>query len=328
MEPLKSRISGTGSYAPKKVIKNTDLERILDTTDEWITTRTGIRERRVAAGEKSSDLAAKAANGALKAAGLRPKDIDLVVTGTVTPDMVFPSTSCFVQMELGLRPGIPAFDVTAACSGFLYALDVADKFITTGAAKNALVIGVDIFSRIVDWTDRSTCVLFGDGAGAVVLTGSRGKSGVLSSNLYSDGRSWQMLYTPGPDRPNPFEKAAPKQGPACLQMKGNETFKLAVRSMGSAVADALKQSRLKPEDVSLLIPHQANIRIIKAMQERMKLTDDQVFSNIDRYGNTSAGSIPLALDEAVRGGRVKKGDVVVFVAFGGGLTWASTIVRW
>ncbi|MCK4738996.1 MAG: ketoacyl-ACP synthase III [Deltaproteobacteria bacterium] len=335
---LKSKILGTGSALPKKIITNDDLSKVVDTTDEWISSRTGIRERRIALDGKTSELAARAAKEAIKAAGLSAKDIDLVITGTVTPDMAFPSTSCFVQLELGLRAGIPAFDLSAACSGFLYALDVADNFIRSKSAKNVLVIGVDLFSKIVDWKDRSTCVLFGDGAGAVVLGATKSKAGILSSKLFSDGRKWELLYSPQDKNRTPFEDVKSKAKSAknskdstsdsTLKMKGNEIFKLAVRSMGSAVSEALKEARLKPSDISLLIPHQANNRIIKAMQQRLKLSDAQVFSNIEKYGNTSAASIPIALDEAVKSGRVKRGNNLILVAFGGGLTWASTVIKW
>ncbi|MEE9615013.1 MAG: beta-ketoacyl-ACP synthase III [Thermodesulfobacteriota bacterium] len=328
MSPLRSKIAGTGSYVPLKVVSNRDLEGLVDTTDEWITTRTGIKERRVAAGESTSDVAVKAARKALKAAGVAARELDLIVVGTVTPEMVFPSTACFVQAKIGARAGIPAFDLSAACSGFLYALDAADKYVKAGEVKKVLVIGVDLFSRIVDWKDRSTCVLFGDGAGAVVLKAASGEHGILSSHIHSDGRQWEMLYTPGNiSTLNPFEKKGhPKQ--PFLRMKGNETFKVAVRTMGQAAKEALERNGLTVEDIALFIPHQANTRIIKAIKERLKLTDEQLFSNIEKYGNTSAGSIPLALDEAVRAKRIRDGDIVLFVAFGGGFTWASGVVRW
>ena len=299
---------------------------MVETSDEWISTRTGISERRIADNETTSDIAYKAAKAALKAAGVSAKDIDLVVVGTVTPHMTFPSTACFVQASLGMRPGAAAFDVSAACSGFLYAIDVADKYVKSGAVKKALVIGVDVFSRIIDWSDRSTCVLFGDGAGAVVISAEKGTHGILSSNVHSDGRHWEMLYAQGPSRSNPFEKAQDSCG--YFKMNGGETFKIAVRTMGGAIAEALESSNLAPEDISLLIPHQANMRIINAIRDRLKLSDDRVYTNLNRYGNTSAGSIPLALDEAVSAGRVSSGDIIVFVSFGGGLTWGSAAVRW
>lgn len=323
---LRSRVLGTGSYAPKKVVTNFDLEGIVDTTDAWIATRTGIRERRVSVTGGATHMAVKAGKAALKSSDVNPKDIDLVVVGTVTPEMTFPSTACFVQAELGLCPGAPAFDVSAACSGFLFALDAADRYIRTGGAKKALVIGVDQFSRIVDWSDRATCVLFGDGAGAVVLSGEKGNHGLLSSHTHSDGRGWEMLYAPSAMQPSRFEEKGAEK--PYLKMNGNETFKIAVRTMEEAVKEALASSGLDSGDISLLIPHQANMRIIKAMKERMNLPDEKIVMNLEKYGNTSAGSIPLALDEAVKGGRVKKGDIILFVAFGGGLTWASAVLRW
>ena len=330
MTTTRARITGTGSYAPPKVLTNKDLEKMVETTDEWITTRSGIKQRRITVNEKTSEVAAKAARRALKAAGVLPREVDLVIVGTVTPDNVFPSTACFVQSILGVKSGVPAFDVSAACSGFLYAMDIADKYIKAGISKRALVVGVDIFSRIIDWKDRSTCVLFGDGAGAVVLKPSSGKKGILSSHIYSDGRLWQMLYTTKSIPPNPFETKG-KSNPEChpyVRMKGNETFKAAVRNMEEACLEVMKLNRLKPKDIGLLIPHQANIRIMNAIKDRLKLSDEQVFSDIEKYGNTSAASIPLALDEAVREKRIKAGDVVLFVSFGGGLTWASAAVRW
>ncbi|HLC17541.1 MAG TPA: beta-ketoacyl-ACP synthase III [Thermodesulfobacteriota bacterium] len=324
---IRSRITGTGSYAPEKVITNHDLEAMVDTTDDWISMRTGIKERHVSDKETSTDMAVKASQAALKSAGVKAKHIDLIVVGTVTPDMTFPSTACYVQAGLGVRGGAAAFDVSAACSGFLYALDIADKYMKAGASKKALVIGVDQFSRIIDWQDRSTCVLFGDGAGAVVLEAAEdSESGILSSHIHSDGRQWELLYAPGAIQPSPFE-TRPAVAPY-LKMQGNETFKIAVRTMESAVAETLKRNGLKVDDVALVIPHQANQRIIKATRERLKLPDEKVFMNLEKYGNTSAASIPLALDEAARAGRIKKGDLVVFVAFGGGLTWASAAVRW
>lgn len=323
---LRARFIGTGSYAPKKAVTNLDLERIVETTDSWISSRTGIRERRISVGDSTSDMAARAAKAALKAAGVAPRDIDLIVVGTVTGDMSFPSAACFVQSALGIKSGAAAFDVSAACSGFLYALDVADKYVRTGAAKKALVVGVDRFSRLVDWKDRSTCVLFGDGAGAVVLSAEKGSKGILSSHIHSDGRHWEMLYAPNTVSPNPFEDAQP--GSPFLKMNGNETFKAAVRTMGNALTEAMEHNGLKIEDISLLVPHQANIRIINAIRERLKLPPEKVFTNIDKYGNTSAGSIPLALDEAVKEGRINGNDIILFVSFGGGLTWASAAVRW
>jgi 3-oxoacyl-[acyl-carrier-protein] synthase-3 len=325
-----ARIAGTGSYIPRKVLTNHDLERMVETTDDWITTRSGIKQRRITVREKTSEVAAKAARKALKAAGVAAREVDLVIVGTVTPDMVFPSTACFVQSLLGIKKGVPAFDVSAACSGFLYAQDTAEKYIRAGASKKALVIGVDIFSRIIDWKDRATCVLFGDAAGAVVLVPSRGTRGILSSHIHSDGRLWEMLYASEAIPTNPFETrghAVPATHPY-VHMKGNETFKVAIRTMGEAAKEVLAHNGLKPSDIALFIPHQANIRIINAIRERLKLSEEQVFSNIDRYGNTSAASIPLALDEAVAEKRIKDGDIVILVSFGGGLTWAAAALRW
>lgn len=322
---IRARLIGTGSYVPKKILTNRDLEKMVETSDEWISTRTGIRQRHIAADETTSDMASKASKAALKAAGVSPKDIDLVVVGTVTPEMCFPSTGCFVQSQLGIKTGAPAFDVSAACSGFLYALDIADKYIRTGGASKALVVGVDRFSKIIDWKDRSTCVLFGDGAGAAVLSAERGSKGVLSCHIHSDGRHWEMLYAESQCPPSPFDEK--EHSTRYLKMNGNETFKIAVRTMGQAIAEALETNGLSPEDIGLLVPHQANRRIINAISERLKLPEEKVYTNLERYGNTSAGSIPIALDEAVREGKVKGGDIILFVSFGGGLTWASSAVR-
>ncbi|MBI3398097.1 MAG: ketoacyl-ACP synthase III [Deltaproteobacteria bacterium] len=323
---MRSLIIGTGSHAPPRVIKNQDLERIVDTSDEWITSRTGIKERRIVDGETTNDIATKAAKSALKAAGVSPKEIDLIVVGTVTPEMLFPSTACFVQSHIGANRGIPAFDVSAACSGFLYALDVADKYIRTGIHKKALVIGVDLFSKIIDWKDRNTCVLFGDGAGAVVLSAEKGKRGILSTHIHADGHYWKTLYTPLAICSSPLHHKTPEH--SYMKMQGNELFKIAVRTMGEACQEALDRNGLKAGDISLLIPHQANMRIIKATGERLGMPEEKIYINLDKYGNTSAGSIPLALDEAVKNGMVKSGDIILFAAFGGGLTWASALVRW
>lgn len=323
---LRSRVLGTGSYVPEKVLTNHELEKIVETSDDWISSRTGIRERRVAVEESTSDMAARAAKAALKSAGVSAKDIDLIVVGTVTPEMAFPSTACAVQAQLGVRSGAAAFDVSAACSGFLYALDVADKYLKAGGAKKALVIGVDRFSSLLDWKDRSTCVLFGDGAGAVVLSAEKGARGVLSCHIHADGKHWDMLYAKSGLQPSPFDKREAE--PAAIKMNGNETFKIAVRTMGQAIKEVLEDTGIDPKDIALLVPHQANMRIINATRERLGLPEDRVFTNLDRYGNTSAGSIPLALDEVARQGRVKDGDIVLFVAFGGGLTWASAAVKW
>jgi len=329
---LRARIKGTGSYAPRKILSNKDLEGMVDTTDEWISLRTGIKERRISQEDSTTVMAINAGREAIKASGIPPGDIGMVVVGTVTPEMVFPATACYVQAALGLKEGAAAFDVSAACSGFLYALDVANKYIKAGAVKKALVIGVDQFSKILDWEDRSTCVLFGDGAGAVVLDteeseeGELNKKGLLSSHIHSDGRKSDMLYVPGGIGPSPFERRSSRR--PHLQMQGNETFKIAVRTIASALREVIKSSGILIDDITLLIPHQANKRIINAVQKNLGLSDEQVYTNVEKYGNTSAASIPMALDEAMREGIIKEGDIVLFVAFGGGLTWASAAVRW
>lgn len=339
MPKIISTITGTGSSVPIKKLTNKDLEKIIDTTDEWITTRTGIKQRYVATGdETTASLAVEASVKAIENSGVAPVDIDLIVVGTVTPDKLFPSTACFVQKDLtkiGVGSTVPSFDVSAACSGFLYALDIADKYIKSGDYKNVLIIGSETFSRIVDWKDRTTCILFGDGAGAAVLSASdseqSGGSGLLCSNINADGSMWDMLYATGEDPKNGLddENKEPelKESPY-VQMKGNETFKVAVRTMEEAARQALSRAGLTSSDISLVIPHQANSRIISAIASRLELEDNQVFSNIADYGNTSAASIPIALDEANRSGRIKKGDIVLFLSFGGGLTWAASILKW
>ncbi|MBI5286604.1 MAG: ketoacyl-ACP synthase III [Deltaproteobacteria bacterium] len=324
---LRARIIGTGSCVPKRVLSNDDLTRIVETSDEWITTRTGIKERRIVDGETTTDLATRAAKEALKGAHTTPKEIDLIVVGTVTPDMLFPSTACFLQANLATRRGIPAFDVSAACSGFLYAMDIADRYIRTGAVKKALVVGVDVFSRIIDWRDRNTCVLFGDGGGAVVLSAEKGGSGILSTHIHSDGHHWRMLYTPLGVSSSPFN-SSPSVEPTHLRMQGNELFKVAVKTMINTCLEAMDHNGVKPDEIAFLVPHQANLRIINVIRERLGLPEERVYINLEKYGNTSAGSIPIALDEMVKGKMIKKGDLLLFIAFGGGLTWASALVRW
>jgi len=325
---MKTRIIGTGAYLPERVMTNRDLEQIVETTDNWIVERTGIRERRIAdEGEAASDLAVPAARRALEMARLNEKDLDLILVATITPDMFFPSTACLVQDRLGAHQAA-AFDLSAACSGFLYALSIADLYIRNGVYKNVLIIGTEVMSRIVDWTDRNTCVLFGDGAGAAVLQRTKSEHGVLSTHLRSDGRLWDLIQVPGGGSripPSPSMLAERKQ---YIKMKGNETFKVAVRTLEEAVYETLKSAHVQSSDISLMIPHQANFRIIQAVAERLGLPMEKVVLNVDRYGNTSAASIPIALDEAVRQGRVKDGDLLLFEAFGAGLTWASALVRW
>ena len=328
MGMARAKITGTGSAVPEMIRTNFDLEKMVDTTDEWITTRTGIRERRIAAdGEYTSTFATRAAEQALEMAGVAAEELDLIIVGTVTPDFPFPSTACLVQSNLGAKRAA-VFDISAACSGFLYGLSLADNAIRLGTASKALVIGAEVLSRIIDWTDRNTCLLFGDGAGAVVVQGCEGEHGILSTHLHSDGSYWELLYQPGCGNRNPAVQKTIDERLNFLRMQGNEVFKLAVRAMEDAALQALEKNGLTPSDISIFIPHQANRRIIDAIGKRLGLGDDKVFVNLDRYGNTSAASIPLALDEANRGGRISEGDIVLFDAFGGGLTWGSALVRW
>jgi len=318
-----SRIIGTGSYLPEKVLTNADLEKMVDTTDEWIRTRTGISERRIAADDQTTgDLAEAAGREALTAAGVKPEELDLLVLGTTTPDIVFPSTACLLQQRLGIG-GCAAMDVNAACTGFIYALSIADKFIRTGSAKKALVIGAETLTRMLDWNDRSTCVLFGDGAGAVVLAADE-KPGVISTHVHADGNYSDLLYAPvGVSRgfaPEPH-------GGVRVHMKGNEVFKVAVRTLGRIVDETLEEAGLEKADVDWLIPHQANHRIIAATAKQLQLPMERVVVTVDRHGNTSAASVPLALDEAVRSGRISPGELLLLEAFGGGFTWGSALVR-
>jgi 3-oxoacyl-[acyl-carrier-protein] synthase-3 len=322
----KSIIIGTGSSAPERVLTNRDLERMVETTDEWIRTRSGIRERHIAQGETTSSLSTAAARLALEMAGVKPAELDLIIVGTITPDMPMPSTACLVQQALGARKA-GAFDVAAACSAFVYGLTIADKFIKEKPALKVLVVGAEVMSSRVDWNDRATCVLFGDGAGAAVLTGSKGRRGILSTHLRSDGSLWQLLYIKGGGCLHPPGSPA-LDGVNYIRMKGSEVFKHAVRSMEEVAREALKANKLTVADLDLFIPHQANIRIIEAIAARLKVPMEKVFVNIERYGNTSAATIPIALDEAVRTGRVKKNDLVLLDAFGGGFTWGATLIRW
>jgi 3-oxoacyl-[acyl-carrier-protein] synthase-3 len=324
----RARIIGTGSCVPDKVLTNSDLEKFLDTSDEWIVSRTGIRERHIASeGEFTSDLATRAAERALAMAGVRGDEVDLVVVGTITGDFPWPATACLVQKNLGAT-GAAAFDVSAAGSGFVYALDSAVRRIETGASKKAVVIGAEVLSRAVDWEDRNTCILFGDGAGAVVLEAQEGDHGILSTHLHADGSFWELLYQPGFGSRFPASEAGIKERLPFLKMQGNEVFKVAVRSLSDVALEALSANGMTTADVDLFIPHQANRRILEATAKRLGLSDDQVYINVDRFGNTSGASIPLALDEANRAGRITDGDIVLFDAFGGGFTWASALVRW
>jgi len=327
VSPKYAKIIGTGSYLPEKVLTNRDLEKMVKTSDEWIVERTGIRERRIAAEDQAaSDLGANAAGAALEAAGLRADRVELIITATTTPDMLMPSTACIIQNRLGAT-GAAAFDINAACSGFLYALSVADGLIRAGAFGNVLVIGTEVFSKFLDWTDRSTCVLFGDGAGAAVLTASS-SPGILSSRIYADGSYWDMLRIPAGGSRKPPSPEAIAARETSVHMRGNETFKIAVRTLERVVVETLEANGLKSSDLDLLIPHQANLRIIQATADRLGMGMDKVLVNIDRYGNTSSASVGIALDEAVRTGRLGEGDRILLEAFGGGLTWASALVIW
>ena len=320
-----SRIAGTGSYLPEKIVTNADLEKIVETTDEWIASRTGIRERRRAAdGETTGDLAFYAATHALEAAGVKASEIDLIVLGTTTPDLIFPSTACLLQHRLGAN-GCAAFDVNAACSGFLYALGVADQFIRGGTSKKALVVGAETLSRMIDWTDRSTCVLFGDGAGAVVLEASS-EPGIITTKLHADGAYKHLLYNPVGVSAG-FLDGEPNHG-VRVMMTGNEVFKVAVKTLDRIVGETLEAANMHESDIDWLIPHQANLRIIEATAKRLKLSMDRVVVTVDRHGNTSSGSVPLALDEAVRSGRIQRGQTVLLEAFGGGFTWASALLKY
>ncbi|HEX7044684.1 MAG TPA: beta-ketoacyl-ACP synthase III [Burkholderiales bacterium] len=319
-----SRIAGVGSYLPAKVLTNADLERMVDTSDQWIVERTGIRQRHVAAeSETSATMGLEASRRALAMAGIDAKDLDLIVVATTTPDLVFPATACLVQRELGAH-GCPAFDVQAVCSGFVYALSVADKFIRSGSTRRALVIGTETFTRILNWQDRSTCVLFGDGAGAVVLAASD-EPGILSSHLHADGAYSDMLCVPsGVSRG--YDKT--RAGEAYVHMVGSEVFRVAVNVLGKVVDEALEANGMQRSDIDWLVPHQANIRIIGATAKRLGLPMERVVVTVDRHGNTSAASIPLALDEAVRDGRIKRGDTVLLEGVGGGFTWGSVLLKY
>jgi 3-oxoacyl-[acyl-carrier-protein] synthase-3 len=321
-------ILGTGHSYPEGILTNADLAQIVDTNDEWITTRTGIKQRRKAApGEYTSLFAVRAARQAIERAKLDPSEIDLLLCATVTPDQILPSTGCIIQAELGAN-NAAAMDIVAACSGFLYGVSLADSMIRTGQIRNALVIGAEILTQYVDYTDRQTCVLFGDGAGAAVLGPVEGNRGILATKIKSDGRYEEQLFSPGGGtrrRPSAETIAA---GDHFFKMKGNELFKVAVRSMAEISRDILQSAGLKTEDVDLFIPHQANQRITEAVADRLNVELSRVYSNIAVHGNTSSASIPIALDECVESGRVKEGDLVLMTSFGGGVTWGGVLLRW
>ncbi len=316
-----SRIIGTGGYLPAKVLSNADLEAMVDTTDQWIYSRTGIRQRHIAADEeKTSDLALQASRRALEAAGVAPADLDLIIVATTTPDMVFPSTACILQTKLGTRH-CPAFDVQAVCSGFIYGTATADQFIRSGQYRNALVVGAEIYSRILDWKDRSTCVLFGDGAGAVVLRRDNAP-GILSTRLHADGSYANLLSVPG------TVCGGKVAGRPLLRMDGQGVFKFAVRALDEIVGETLAANHMQKTDIDWLVPHQANIRIIQATARKLGMSMEKVVLTVDRHANTSAASIPLALDEAVRDGRIRAGQHVLMEGVGGGFTWGAVLVRW
>jgi 3-oxoacyl-[acyl-carrier-protein] synthase III len=319
-----ARIIGTGGFLPQKILTNADLEKMVDTSDEWIIERTGIKKRHIAAEhETTCDLAEAAARRALDAAGLDATALDLIIVATTTPDRVFPSTACLLQERLGVH-GCPAFDIQAVCTGFVYALAIAEKFIRTGAARRALVIGAETLSRITDWTDRGTCVLFGDGAGAVILEASD-EAGILSTHLHADGQYKDLLTVPSGISQGYDQVQA---GNAFMKMEGNEVFKVAVNTLGDIVDETLAANQLEKSDIDWLVPHQANIRIISATAKKLKMPMERVVVTVAEHGNTSAASVPLALDVAVRDGRIKRGDTLLLEAFGGGFTWGSALVRY
>ena len=320
-------IAGTGSYVPAKRLTNQDLSTMVETNDDWIMQRTGIRERRIAdKDESTATLATAAARNALESAGLEPKDLDLIIVGTITPEMIFPATSCFVAAALGLT-STPAFDISAACSGFLYVLETGANFVRTGRYRNVLVVGAETLSRITDYTDRGSCILFGDGAGAVVLQQTDDpKRGLLYSSLHADGQGWEMLCCL-PGSRHPIDDAIVSGRKQFMRIKGREVYKFAVQRFGELIEDAMRKCELKPEQVKMIVPHQVNLRIIDSAMEKLGLPREKAFVNIDKYGNTSSASIPIALDEARRSGKIGPGDVIIMVAFGAGLTWANAVVR-
>lgn len=316
----RAKIIGTGSYLPHTVLTNADLEKRIETSSEWIVERTGIRERHIAAeGELTSDLALKAAEKAIEAAAIEPAEIDLIIVATTTPDRIFPGTACIVQAKLGLENRCPAMDVQAVCSGFVYGVATANAFIRSGQVRTALVIGAETLSRITDWNDRSNCILWGDGAGAVILRAAD-EPGIISTHLHADGRYQDLLFVDG-------GVSLKKEGEFYMRMSGNAVFKMAVNTLDAIVDETLEANGLNTADIDWLVPHQANVRIIQATGKKLGLPSERVVVTVDRHGNTSAASIPLALDTAVRDGRIKKGELVLMEAFGGGFTWGSVLVR-
>jgi 3-oxoacyl-[acyl-carrier-protein] synthase-3 len=324
---MKASIAGIGSYVPERILTNLDLEKMVDTSDEWITTRSGIKERHIAADDQAaSDLSLIAGQRALRAAHLKPKDIGAIIVATATPDMLFPSTACLVQTRIGARQVI-SFDISAGCTGFLYGLAIAESFVKNGY-DNILVIGTDVLSKITDYTDRTTCVLFGDGAGAAVIKKSDGTQGILSSYFAADGAPWNLLQQPGGGSRIPATHESVEKRLHYIKMQGNEVFKVAVRAMSDAAVKTLERANIPASEITLLIPHQANIRIIEASAKRLNIPMDKVLVNIDRHGNTSAASIPIALDQAIQEGRIKQGDLILMIAFGAGFTWGGVLFRY
>ena len=324
----RASITGIGSYLPNKVLTNYDLEKMVDTSNDWIIQRTGIKERRIVEnGVTTSDLATQASLRAMEDAGVSPKDLDMIITSTITPDHIFPSTSCYIQQKIGATRAC-AFDILAACAGFIYAMSIGQSFINSGAMKTILVVGAECLSKITDYTDRTTCVLFGDGAGAVVIQRNPVKHEILSSNLAADGSEADVLIMPGGGARNPASIESVQQRLHYIQFKGKEVFKLAINNIANLILETTRENGLTIDDIDLIIPHQSNLRIIEATMEKLGLPMEKAFVNIDKYGNTSSASVPIAIDEARKEGRLHKGDIVMLVAFGGGLTWGSSLIRW
>ena len=324
----RASITGIGSYLPNKVLTNYDLEKMVDTSNDWIIQRTGIKERRIVEnGVTTSDLATQASLRAMEDAGVSPKDLDMIITSTITPDHIFPSTSCYIQQKIGATRAC-AFDILAACAGFIYAMSIGQNFINSGAMKTVLVVGAECLSKITDYTDRTTCVLFGDGAGAVIIQRNPVKHEILSSSLAADGSEADVLIMPGGGARNPASLESIQQRLHYIQFKGKEVFKLAINNITNLILETTKENGLTLDDIDLIIPHQSNLRIIEATMEKLGLPMEKAFVNIDKYGNTSSASVPIAIDEARKDGRLRKGNIVMLVAFGGGLTWGSSLIRW
>ncbi len=324
----RASITGIGSYLPNKVLTNYDLEKMVDTSNDWIIQRTGIKERRIVEnGVTTSDIATQASLRAMEDAGVSPRDLDMIITSTITPDHIFPSTSCYIQQKIGATRAC-AFDILAACAGFIYAMSIGQSFINSGAMKTVLVVGAECLSKITDYTDRTTCVLFGDGAGAVVIQRNPVKHEILSSSLAADGSEADVLIMPGGGARNPASLESVQQRLHYIQFKGKEVFKLAINNITNLILETTRENGLTLDDIDLIIPHQSNLRIIEATMEKLGLPMEKAFVNIDKYGNTSSASVPIAMDEARKEGRLRKGDIVMLVAFGGGLTWGSSVIRW